>query len=293
MATRLSELLWSAIGDLRIHGIRKWIRATVGTRTVIDTRRAVLVWEPRRVVGAYAVPEKDVAGTLVPAEGTPAGERPVSMEDGPPVLDPSSPFAAHTTAGTALTIRMPEGDLPGAAFRPDDRDLAGYVILDWDAFTQWYEEDEPVVAHPHDPFDRIDCLRSSRRVKVASNGVTLAETTRPTLLFETPLPPRFYLPREDVAMELLEPTDSHTLCAYKGRASYWSARVGDTLLPDIAWSYEDPLHDAAPVRGLLAFFQERLDLTVDGELQPRPRTPWSAGQSAPRESPRVRSDGGA
>lgn len=198
MATRMSQLLWSAIGDLRVHPIRKWIRATVGTRTIVDTRRARLVWEPRRVVGSYAVPEEHVAAVLVPVEGLDVSEHPVSMEDGPPVLDPSTPFAAHTAPGTVLTIRTPAGDLPGAAFRPDDRDLASYVIVDWDAFTQWYEEDEPVIGHPHDPFDRIDCLRSSRHVQIAYEGVTLADTTRPTLLFETPLPTRFYVPRADV-----------------------------------------------------------------------------------------------
>jgi uncharacterized protein (DUF427 family) len=275
MATRMSQLLWNAVGDLRVHPVRKWIRANVATHTVVDTRRARLVWEPRRVVGSYAVPEEDIAGDLVVAERAAEPERPVSMEDGPPVLDPRTPFGAHTTSGTALTIRTAGDELPGAAFRPDDPDLAGYVILDWDAFTQWYEEDEPVMGHPHDPFDRIDCLRSSRSIQVAHNGVALADTSRATLLFETPLPPRFYIPREDVAMELLEPSESHTVCAYKGRASYWSARVGDATLPDIAWSYEEPLHDAAPVRGLIAFYTERLDLTIDGEAQARPHTPWS------------------
>jgi uncharacterized protein (DUF427 family) len=272
----MSQLIAGAFGDLRMHPIRKWVRASSGDRTVVDTRRAQLVWEPRRVVGSYAVPEADIIGELVPAQASGADAHPVFLEEGPPVLDPSTPFAVHSTDGRPLTIRTPDGDLTAAAFRPDDRDLAGYVILDWDAFTQWYEEDEPVMGHPHDPFDRIDCLRSSRRVQIAVNGVVLADSTRPTLLFETPLPTRFYLPRDDVSMDLLERTDTHTVCAYKGRASYWSARVGDTVLPDIAWSYEDPLHDATPVRDLIAFFTERLDLTLDGEPQARPRTPWSS-----------------
>jgi uncharacterized protein (DUF427 family) len=174
-----------------------------------------------------------------------------------------------------LTLRTSAGDLPGAAFAPDDPDLAGHVVLDWDAFPQWYEEDEPVVAHPHDPFDRIDCLRSSRHVVVAAEGVVLAESRRATLLFETPLPTRFYLPREDVRLDLLEPSDRRTSCAYKGHASYWSARVGDRTVPDIAWTYDDPLHDALLVRGMVAFFTERLDLELDGAAVERPVTPWS------------------
>jgi uncharacterized protein (DUF427 family) len=105
--------------------------------------------------------------------------------------------------------------------------------------------------------------------------VTLADTTRATLLFETSLPIRFYIPEQDVAMDLLVATATHTVCAYKGRASYWSARVGDSLLSDIAWSYPEPLNDAVPVGGQIAFLTERLDLTLDGQAQPRPRTPWS------------------
>ncbi|MGV8910108.1 MAG: DUF427 domain-containing protein [Propionicimonas sp.] len=275
MATQMRKLLWGAHSELRIHPVRKWIRATAGDRTIVDSRRALLVWEPRRVIASYAVPDEDVAAELVAAADGAADEHPVSLEEGPPVLDPRTPFSVHSTPGRPLTIHTAEGDLPGAAFRADDPDLAGLVVLDWQAFTQWWEEDQPVIAHPHDPFDRIDCLRSSRHIEIRHDGVTLADTTRPTLLFETPLPTRFYIPREDVAMDLLEPTASHTECAYKGKASYWSARVGDSVLTDVAWSYPEPLHDAAEVRDLIAFYTEHLDLVVDGEAQARPRTPWS------------------
>ncbi|MCB0913205.1 MAG: DUF427 domain-containing protein [Propionibacteriaceae bacterium] len=275
MATAMRKLLWRANGELRYHPVRKWVRAMVDDRTVVDSRDVFLVWEPRRVVGSYAVPEHDVQGELVPAPPTGTPERPVHIEEAPPVLDPHTPFAVHSTPGTPLSVRLPDRELPGAAFRPDDSDLRGHVILDWAAFTRWFEEDEPVLAHPHDPFGRIDCLRSSRHVQVLHKGTTLADTTRPTLLFETPLPTRFYLPREDVAMELLQPSASHTVCAYKGRASYYSARVGGDVLADIAWYYPEPLHDAAPVRDLVCFYTERLDLVVDGEPQARPRTPWA------------------
>jgi uncharacterized protein (DUF427 family) len=258
-----------------VHPVEKWIRASQGDRTIVDTHRARLVWEPRRVVPSYAVPESDVEGALVPATGIGADEQPVSVGDLRRVLGPRSPFTAHTTDGTSLTIRTADGDLAAGAFRPADADLAGYVILDWQAFTQWFEEDEPVIGHPHDPFHRIDCLASSRRVVVAHEGVTLSDTRRATLLFETSLPIRFYIPLDDVAMDNLVPTATHTVCAYKGQASYWSAHLGDALLPDIAWSYPEPLQDATPVGGLIAFLTERLDLTIDGEPQPRPVTPWS------------------
>jgi uncharacterized protein (DUF427 family) len=274
MAVRMRDLVMGALPELRTHPVEKRVRAVVGDALVVDSSAPLLVWEPRRVVASYAVPRGDVVGDLVPHTGTGPAEHPVPLGERR-VLDPRSPFTVHTCPGTMLTVRTAHGDLPGAAFAPDDPDLADYVLLAWKAFTQWYEEDEPVLAHPRDPFDRIDCLRSSRHVTVALDGQVLADSHRTTMLLETPLPVRYYFPREDVAMELLERSPRHTACAYKGRASYWSARIGDHVLDDLAWTYEEPLHDALPVRDLVAFYDERVDVTVDGEEVARPRTPWS------------------
>ncbi|EUA43366.1 hypothetical protein I552_8107 [Mycobacterium xenopi 3993] len=154
-----------------------------------------------------------------------------------------------------------------AAFRPDDPDLADYVVLDFGAF-EWREEDEPIVAHPHDPFKRIDIVASTRHVRLELQGRLLAASSRPMLLFETLLPVRFYLPPADVAVEL-EPSDTVTYCAYKGRASYFSVPGGPA---DLAWTYHHPLHDAEPVRDRIAFFDERVDVIVDGERRQRPVT---------------------
>jgi uncharacterized protein (DUF427 family) len=152
-----------------------------------------------------------------------------------------------------------------------DEDLAGYVQVDWAAADRWLEEDEEVIGHPRDPFHRIDIRQSSRHVTVSVEGELLADSHRPTLLFETGLPVRHYLPREDVRMDLLAPGDERTTCAYKGHASYFSAADAS----GIAWTYVDPLPDAEQIRGLIAFFDERADVTVDGEQQERPRTQWS------------------
>jgi uncharacterized protein (DUF427 family) len=152
-----------------------------------------------------------------------------------------------------------------------DADLEGYVVVDWHAADRWLEEDEEIVGHPRDPFHRIDIRQSSRHVAITVEGELLAESHRPTLLFETGLPVRHYLPREDVRMDALEPSDRRTTCAYKGHASYFSAPAA----PDIAWTYLDPLTEAQQIRGLVAFFDERTDVTVDGEQQERPRTQWS------------------
>jgi len=158
-----------------------------------------------------------------------------------------------------------------AAYQPGDPDLAGYVILEFDAF-EWCEEDEPIVSHPHDPFGRIDVLRSSRHVRIESDGRLLAESSRPALLFETLLPVRFDLPRDDVVVRL-ELSDTVTYCAYKGRATYYSVPDGPR---DIAWAYHEPLHDAELVRDRVCFFDEHLDVIVDGERRDRPVTPWSS-----------------
>ena len=276
MALRMSSLLARALPELRTHPVEKRIRASLADVTVVDSTRARLVWEPRRVVPGYAVPVTDLAAELVPWEGEVGDEQAVRMgSGGPPVVDPRTPFAVHSSPGVGLTLRTPAGDLPGAAFRPDDPDLDGYVLLDWDAFTQWTEEDEPVMGHPHDPFTRVDCLRSSRHVVIALDGEVLADSRRPTLLLETGLPVRYYLPREDVRLDQLIPSETQTVCAYKGVASYRSARIGDRIVPDLAWTYAEPLHDAAPVAGLVCFYTERTDLSLDGVAVERPVTPWA------------------
>jgi uncharacterized protein (DUF427 family) len=245
-------------------------------QTVVDSTRAVLVWEPRRVVPSYAVPREDVAGELAPAAAAAAVE--VAGHQLPdvthlPILSPLIPFEVHTADGDPLALRANGGS--GAAFELADPDLAGHVVLDFDSFDAWYEEDERIVAHPRDPFHRIDVLPSSRQVRLELDGHVLAESSRPHLLFETMLPTRYYLPQADVRVAV-QPSATRTVCAYKGEASYWSLDLGGDLVPDLAWSYQQPLRDATDVKGLLGFFTERLDVVLDGVRQERPITPWSA-----------------
>ena len=149
--------------------------------------------------------------------------------------------------------------------------LAGHVGLYWNAVDEWFAEDEQLFGHPRDPYARIDVYPTSRRVRVLVNGEQVADTRRSRILFESNLPPRYYIPQEDVQLDLLEPSSKQTRCASKGLASYWS--IGDE--DDVAWTYPEPQHDAEPVRDMIAFFNERVDIEVDGELQERPRTQWS------------------
>ncbi len=153
--------------------------------------------------------------------------------------------------------------------------LAGYYAFYWKRVDQWFEEDEEVFVHPRDPYHRIDATSSSRHVTVSLNDELLAESRRPTLLFETGLPTRYYLPEEDVRQHLLVASESHSRCPYKGLASYWSVQAGDELTSDLAWSYPQPNSAVAQIAGLICFYNERVDLTVDGQHQPRPRTPFA------------------
>jgi uncharacterized protein (DUF427 family) len=270
MSVRVRELLMGELGSLRYEPTQKRIRAELGGRTVIDSTRAMLVWEPKRIVPSYAVPAEDVDAEVVAAGDVAAAPSDVSIPElaGRRVLGPSVPFVVRTTAGEAVVIR---GAAEAEAFRPSDPALAGYLIVDFNGFDAWYEEDERNLAHPRDPFHRIDIVRSTRHVRVELDGQMLAESNRPHLLFEPPIPVRYYLPPEDVRTDLLRPSDKVTFCAYKGQASYRSLAEE----PDIAWTYEEPLREAAEVRDRLAFFNERVDIVVDGEALERPVTPWS------------------
>lgn len=259
MSLNVGQEMMRLLGVLRHEPTDKWVRARLGDRLVVDSRAALLVWEPRRIVPTYAVPAEHVRAELVPAEPAPG--------DAIPVLHPGIPFAVHSAPGQTYDVRVGDVVRERAAFRADDVDLAGHVVFDFGAF-DWTEEDEPLFSHPRDPFSRVDARRSSRHVRIERDGVLLAESHHPTLVFETKLYPRFYLPREDVKAEIL-PSDMVTACPYKGRATYLSFAVGKNL----AWTYPDPLPDASPLAGLVAFFDEVVDVTVDGMPRKRPDSP--------------------
>ncbi len=143
--------------------------------------------------------------------------------------------------------------------------IKDYIAFYWDAIDGWYEEDDPIFAHPRDPHVRIDVLNSARPVRVVLAGETLAETRRGRFLFETALATRHYIPRDDVRMDLLEPSETHTLCPYKGEAAYFSARIGERRVRDVGWCYPAPLAEAQAIEGYVCFYPERVDaLTVDG-----------------------------
>ena len=154
-------------------------------------------------------------------------------------------------------------------------ELKDYIAFSWNAVDAWYEEDDEVFVHARDPYHRVDVLNSSRQVEVRVNGVLVADTSRPRLLFETGLPVRYYIPKLDVRMDLLTPTATRTRCPYKGEAVYWSVQAGDEAFADIVWSYPYPIPEIPKIENLLAFYNEKVDIAVDGVPQDRPATRWS------------------
>jgi uncharacterized protein (DUF427 family) len=270
MAVHLGRHLASVHDQLRFEPVTRRIRAFCDGQPVLDTTDAVLVWEPRRVVPMYAVPAEDLAAALTPC---PTPQEPADL---PPVLGPVN-FGWHLHEGESFTMQVAGRVFEAAAFRPADPDLGGRLVVEWRDF-DWVEEAQPVTGHPHDPFMRLDVLPSDRQVVVSLHGQVFADSRRGIALYETQLPVRWYLPREDVRMDLLAPSASTSVCAYKGQATYFSLASGDRLGTDIAWTYVDPLHEAAGIKDCLCFYAERTDLRVDGVDVPRPRTLLSSPQ---------------
>ncbi len=259
-----SEDVMDFAPPLRIEPSPRWVRAELAGKTIADSKRTLLhvTYGPPIRPGArkpelpgYFFPEDDVDTSILSPAEIIDGRRWWHAEiDGVRVE-----FAAWT-------YDEPAG--PSAA-------LARHITFDWDQMDAWYEEAEEVYEHARDPQHRVDILASSRNVEVDFRGKHLAASERPYLLFETTLPTRFYLPPDDVDFGLLEPSDLVTRCPYKGTARYWSVVGGGSEGRNVAWSYPDPIPENPRIRGLIAFYNERLDITVDGELVDRPRTPWS------------------
>lgn len=236
------------------------LRGRVAGETVFDTLGAKLLYETGHLP-VYYVPEEDLRHELLEPSGkeTRCSHKGVASYRSIRAGDRFEPDAVWT-------YREP---IAPAAF------LAGHAAFYWDSLDEWLVEDEQVFGHPRDPYHRIDTHRTARLVRVSIEGAVLAESTRSIALFESGLPPRYYLPAEDVRMDLLEPSEKKTRCAYKGIASYWHARAGGTLHEDLAWTYPEPELDGRPIQGLICFFNERVDLELDGRPLERPRTQWS------------------
>ena len=245
---------------VRVEPTVKRVRATFAGETVADSRRTLILFEQGHLP-VYYFPVEDVRVDL---------------------LEESSKHTTCPRKGEASyqSVRVGDRTAQDAVWRypePIDEcpDISGHVAFYWDAMDSWWEEDDQVFRHARDPYHRVDVLRSSRHVTVELDGETVADTRRPLLLVETGLPPRWYIPRADVRLDLLTPTDSGTTCPYKGDASYFTAHVNGTEHRDIAWSYVHPIPECPKIEQAICFFNERADITVDGRRQERPENQWS------------------
>jgi uncharacterized protein (DUF427 family) len=235
-------------------------RAVLNGTVVADSRRVSLLWEPRGLP-VYAFPREDVRMDLLER----AGQRDDPLKG--PVTLWTAKVGGRVANDAAWTAEQPPESCP---------DLRGHVVLAWGAMDTWYEEDDEVYVHPRDPYHRVDVLHSSRHVRVEVLGETIADTRRPSLLFETGLPTRYYIPRQDVRMDMLVPSGTVTACPYKGRAAYYGVRVGGRLARDLVWTYQFPIPECSKIENLLCFYNERVDaIHVDGQLEEKPQSPWS------------------
>jgi uncharacterized protein (DUF427 family) len=216
----------------------RWIRVRAADTWVADSRHAVLDVDfgPGRGP-TYLIPAEDVRTDLLTGDGD---------------------------------LHCDGEVLRGVARRIDDM-----WTFTWDGRVRWFEEALEVVVHARDPRSRVDAMPSERHVAIHVAGELVAESRTPHALFETGLPPRWYLPMQDVRQDLLEPSDLRTSCPYKGTARYWHVRAGGELHRNLAWSYPQPIPECPRITGLVAFFDEKVDVTLDGEPQERPVTPFS------------------
>ena len=241
-----------------VEPVPRRIRAVLAGEVIVDTTRALYVWEWPNYP-QYYIPIDDVNATYLVDEQHPQQlKRGMAQRFGLRVGEVSRPQALRVY--TESTIDQ----------------LTGTARFEWAALDSWFEEDEEVFVHPRSPYTRVDALRSTRRVRIELDGVVLAESSSPVMVFETGLPTRYYFNRTDVNFRHLIATDTVTSCPYKGITSgYWSVSVGDSLYPDLAWAYDFPTRQLLPIAGLISFYNEKVDVFIDDAAVPRPITHFS------------------
>jgi len=247
----------TAANDVRVEHSRKRVRILLAGELVADTTSPLLVWEVP-YYPTYYIPGDDVQAKLIPV---------------------GADTDVHLGEAEVLTVEVPSGATAERAARrypaSPARQLNEAVRFEWDAMGEWLEEDEPVYTHARDPHTRVDILASSRHIRIEIDGVTVADSRSPRILYETGLPPRFYLPLTDIRTELLRPSGSQSHCPYKGTAGYWSVDTGKSVHEDVVWMYRAPLPESQKIAGLAAFYDEKVDVFIDGVQQRRPQTKFS------------------
>jgi uncharacterized protein (DUF427 family) len=242
-----------------VEPVPRRVRAELAGHVVLDTTQALYLWE-WPAYPQFLIPVDDVDPEALVDEG----------------------HVSNLSRGRVARVALRAGDVErkGAGRRFVESTIPGLVDtirFDWAALDAWYEEDEQIFVHPRNPYSRVDALRSGRAVRIELDGLVLAESSAPVAVFETGLPPRWYLERTAVDFTHLRPSDTETACPYKGRTTgYWSVQTSEALYPDLAWTYDFPTAPLLPIAGLVAFYDEKVDVFLDGVEQERPVTPFSS-----------------
>lgn len=247
--------------DVHLEASHRRLRVMFNGETIADSIGAVLMYESRHIP-VYYFPMDDIRADLLTATEETS----------------FCPFKGHASYWSISANGKTSENALWSYESPFDEvpELAGYGAFYWNRVDHWYEEDEEIFVHPRDPYKRIDVLPSSRSVKVTLGGQTVAETTRAHFLFETGMPTRYYMPADDVRMDLLTPSDNRTACPYKGEAVYWSATIDGETYEDIVWGYPEPVPECPRIKGLMCFYNENVEaITVDRALVEKPETRWS------------------
>jgi uncharacterized protein (DUF427 family) len=237
------------------------VRVVLDGETIADSKHMKLLREDR-ILPVYYFPREDVRTDLM---------IPSVQKTQCPYKGEASYWSVkvgNKTADNAAWSYV--SPLPGAG------EIKNHCAFEWNRMDAWYEEDEEIFVHPRDPYKRVDVMPSKRHIQILIDGQTIADTRRPRLLFETNHPVRYYIPQEDVRMDLLLPSATQSRCPYKGPASYWSVKIGDRIFDDMIWGYMEPIPECPKIKGLLCFFHERgAEIWVDGEKIPAPKTKWA------------------
>lgn len=242
--------------NIRLDSTPRWIRVKFNGETIADSKNVIVLHE-RGHLPVYYFPEADVRTDLL--EQT-----------------EQTTFCPLKGDASYWTITAGDRSSENAVWSyqnpiPESEGIKGYYAFYWNKVDAWYEEEEQIFVHPRDPYKRVDAIASSRHIQIKLNGELIAESKRPVIVFETGVPVRYYLPKEDVRFDLLESSDSQTSCPYKGDAVYWTAEVNGEVYKDILWSYPNPIPEIPKIAGLVSFYNEKTEVFVDGEREAEPK----------------------
>ncbi|KAK5013686.1 hypothetical protein LTR60_003447 [Cryomyces antarcticus] len=238
-------------GPVRTLPTPRRVRAFFNHTCVVDTTHALYVWEHEYYPQFYVPQDTLKQGCWSEKDDIGDGAKILNIHVGDRETDRVIAFGAKAGALNAM------------------------VRIEFGSVDAWLEEDTPIYVHPKDPFKRIDILDSIRPIKISIDGVVVASAPASMHLYETTLPTRYYLPLTSVDFAVLRTSKTVTACPYKGEAEYYDVVVNGKTHKDVIWYYRRPTLECALVAGHICFYNEKVDIELDGVKLERPKTFWS------------------